>query len=338
MATGDLKRLQERHEAFWRGEGDTPLKRVTTHVPLKKLGSIPLSNGRRAEEGQYITPDLIDPQQFFGTSNGQRQAVNGDFIRSAGPPHLCWTEAVLGCPIRVVTGGPWAESFDRDWTDIGRGCADERWLEKLDAFVDLLAARANGAYPIVQPLMRGPVDMMASAVGHEPMCMALMEAPEASEAFLDVCAELFIQTANRRLAHTPRFEGGYISSYGIWAPGTVVRTQLDNATMLSPQVYRERVLRYDCKVMEAFDFPLIHVHSGCLHIADELLQIEALKAIQVSLDYPGGPLAAEVLPIFERIIQKKPLIVTGPLTRAELDDLEALSPPGRLCLQVQIVA
>ena len=333
-----MKRLQERHEAFWRGEGVAPLKRVTTHVPLKELRSIPLADGSRAEEGQYITPDLIDPERFFGASDGQRQAVSGDFVSGAGPSHLCWTEAVLGCPIRMVTGGPWAEPFDRDWTDIEGVRADERWLEKLDAFVDLLAARANGAYPVVQPLMRGPVDMMAAAVGHEPMCMALMEQPEASEAFLDVCAELFIQTANRRLAHTPRFFGGYVSGYGIWAPGTVVRTQLDNATMLSPQVYRERVLKYDRKVIETFEYPLIHVHSGCLHIADELLQIEALKAIQVSLDYPGGPLASEVLPIFERIIQKKPLIVTGPLTRAELEDLEALSPPGRLCLQVQIVA
>jgi hypothetical protein len=239
--------------------------------------------------------------------------------------------------VRVVTGGPWAEPFAADWRAPGRRAPDERWLAKLDAFVDLLAGRAGGRYPIVQPLMRGPVDMMASAVGHEETCLALMEEPAAAAAFLDVCADFFIRTARRRLERTPPFAGGYLSGYGIWAPGRVVRTQIDNATMLSPAVYRERVLAHDRRVIEAFDNPLIHLHSGCLHVADVLLEVEALKAVQVSIDYPGGPLAAEVLPILERIVRRKALIVTGPVTGEELASLEALAGLGSLCLRVSLV-
>ena len=107
--------------------------------------------------------------------------------------------------------------------------------------------------------------------------------------------------------------------------------------MISPAVYRERVLKYDRRVIEAFEYPLIHLHSGCLHLADELLQVDALKAIQVSIDYPGGPLASEVLPVLERIIRKKPLIVTGPVAEDELRALEALPHSGRLCMHVQLV-
>jgi len=337
MATDELEGLLPRHEAFWRREKGTLLKRVTEHSPLGANRGIPLADGTRAAEGQFITPELIDPRRFYGEDGGSRSAVSGDFIAGAGPPHLCWTEAILGCPVRVVTGGPWAEPFFADWADLGGLAPDERWLEKLDGFVDFLSARAQGRYPVVQPLMRGPVDMMASAVGHERMCVALMEEPEPVKAFLEVCAGFFIRTAERRLERTPKFAGGYLSGYGIWAPGKVVRTQVDNATMLSPAVYGERVLRHDRRIIESFDFPLIHLHSGCLHVVDNLLEVEALKAVQVSIDYPGGPLAAKVQPILERIVRKKALIVTGPMTEAELGPLEALASQGSLCVHAQLV-
>ena len=337
MATDDLKALLKRHEAFWTGEGEEALISVTPHSSLKGSGGIPLADGSRAAEGQFITPDLIDPRRFYGEDKGRRSAVSGDFLGGAGPPHLCWTEAIVGCPVRVVTGGPWAEPSERDWTDIDGLRPDESWLEKLDEFVDFLAERAGGRYPIVQPLMRGPVDMMASAVGHEAMCVALMDAPETSEAFLSVCADFFVEAAKRRLAHSPPFEGGYLSGYGIWAPGSVVRTQLDNSALISPAVYREQVREHDRRIMEAFDYPLIHVHSGCLHIIEALLDIDVLKAIQVSVDYPGGPLIPEILPILKRIVQEKPLILTGPVTEVDLEDLKALSPQGRLCLRAQLI-
>ena len=335
MATDDLKQLLERHRAFWNGGGEKLLRRVTPHVPLQEKGSIPLADDSTATEGQYITPELIEPRRFYSEASKPGTVVNGDFIVGTGPPGLCWTEAILGCRVQVVRGGPWAQPFLNDWTDIEPLKADEAWLEKLVEFVEFLAARAGGSYPIVQPLMRGPIDMMAAALGHERMCIALIEAPRQSDALLERAADFFVCTAARRLQHTPTFEGGYLSSYGIWAPGRVVRTQVDNATLLSPALYRERVLKHDLRVIEAFDYSLIHLHSGCLHIVDELLPLKALKVIQVSLDYPGGPLAADVLPILERILQQKSLIVTGPVTEAELGDLEALEPPGRLCLQVE---
>ena len=330
-----LKHLCARHAAFWNGEVDAPLRQVTDYAPLKALNAMPLADGSYLNEGQVLSPDKIDPPRFYGARPGNRALIQGDFIRGIGPPHLCWTEAIIGCPIQVATGGPWAEPFLGDVKDIDRVQADTAWLEKLDAFADFLVAQVDGQYPIVQPLMRGPLDMMASALGHEAMCMALVQEPQASEKLLHRCADIFIQAAKRLQAHTPTFEGGYVSSYGLWAPGPVVRTQVDNGTMLSPQMYRERVRAADQKVIEAFDYPLIHVHSGCLHLADALLEIDALKVIQVSIDHPGGPLAADVMPILTRIIQKKPLIVTGPVSTEELDMLDALKPRGRVCMQVQ---
>lgn len=336
MKEARLQPLLERHEAFWRREGSEPLKQVTVHVPLAVREGIPLADGGQVAEGAFIVPEQLDPGQFYGQGEPV-SAVFGDFIAGVAPPHLCWTEAILGCPVQVVTGGPWAEPFAADWTRPDELHPDQRWLQRLDDFVDLLVERAEGDYPVVQPLMRGPIDMMAAALGHEPMCVALLQQPAQADAFLARCADIFVETARRRLDHTPPFAGGYLSSYGIWAPGNVVRTQVDNATMLSPAVYRQRVLPWDRRVIEAFDYSLIHLHSGCLHIVDDLLEVEALKAIQVSLDYPGGPLAIEILPRLHDILQRKPLIVTGPVSAAELEGLERLAPQGGLCLQLELV-
>lgn len=337
--TEELKQQLERHAAFWKAEEKVLLKRVAEHRPLGSGGGrgILLANGERSQEGQEITPELIDPQLFYGEGGGPVNIVQGDFLAGGGPPGLCWTEAIVGCTVRIVTGGPWADPFTADWRKPAEVMADEGWLEKLDAFVDLQVERAAGKWPVVQPLMRGPIDMMASAMGHEEMCLALMEEPEAAGAFLNRCAEIFIQTANRRLDHTPPFEGGYLSGYGIWAPGTVVRTQVDNAAMVSGEVYREQVLPHDRKVIESYDFPLIHLHSVCMHVVDALLEVEALKAIQVSIDFPGGPLAEEIMPTLEKVAGKKSLIVTGPVTEEELEALEGLANKGSICISVALV-
>ena len=46
---------------------------------------------------------------------------------------------------------------------------------------------------------------MASAFGHEDACLMLKTDPEAADAALDACADLFIHVAERRLSDTPLF-------------------------------------------------------------------------------------------------------------------------------------
>ncbi|MEW6753927.1 MAG: uroporphyrinogen decarboxylase family protein [Candidatus Latescibacterota bacterium] len=333
----EIRPLLERHRAFWEAGARVLLESVGKHHPLAASGGIPLANGGHAREGEHLSPERIDPERFYGEGLERGALVRGDFVGGVGIPHLCWTEAIVGCPVRVVTGGPWAQPFGRDWRRPAELEPDSPWLGLLTDFTALLLRRTGGNRPVIQPLMRGPIDMMASALGHEEACLALVEEPGAAGAFLDLCARFFLVAARRQAEGTPALCGGHVCAYGIWAPGTVVRTQADNATMLSPAVYRDVVLPHERTVIEAFDFPLIHLHSGCLHVAELLAGVPALKAIQVSIDYPGGPLASDVLPILERVAGRKSLILTGPVTRRELAALERLADQGSLCLQVELL-
>jgi hypothetical protein len=257
-------------------------------------------------------------------------------------PGVCWTEALLGCPVRMETGGAWAERFLLDRSDVthlldrGNDPANDLWIAAFRRSVRNLAEQAAGRFPLVQPLMRGPLDMMASALGHEQTVELFVDEPDLAERLLDMCADLFIDLAGEFLSLAPRFvEGGV--TFGLWTAGHPVRTQLDNAVLLSPNLYARRCLPHDRRVFESFDPVVLHVHSGCLHIVDYLLGEESLDAIQVSIDHPGGPLTAEILPVLRRIAERKPLIVTGPATAAEHDQLLSL-PPGGVSLDLQLIA
>lgn len=334
----ELERLLQRHEAFWRSEGGTPLVSVIPFMPLESSAGIPLSGGRLAMDGDYIRPGDLDPRRFFEEDDPQATAspVDGDFLSSVVAPGLCWTEAMVGCPVRVGTGGAWAEPFLCDVGDIDGLGTDRAWLGKLIEFTEFLSTWGEGRRPVGHPLMRGPIDMMAAALGHEELCLAFVERPAEAETLLGICAGIFLEAAETRLDHVAAFWGGYVSDYGLWAPGSVLRTQVDNAVLFSPSMYEKYILPYDRKVIERFQYPLIHLHSGCLHIVDSLLDVDALKAIQVVIDYPGGPLVDEVLPTLKRMLVRKPLIVTGAVSRKELESLLSLTPVGGLCIQVQV--
>ncbi len=325
----EILRVIERHKAFWEME--------EVEKPLMSVGRYNPSEGRGVpEEKVYITPDTIDPQRYI--SSGPSSAVSGDFMRGVGPPGFCWMEAIMGCPILMSVSSVWSEPCFSSWDDLeNMGLSpDNPWLVKLLEITRLQADKAQGCHPIVQPLLRGPIDTAAAVLGDEQTCLAIYDYPNEFHRLLEICTDVLIKVAEARLALSPPFYDGYLSNYSIWAPGTVIRTQADNSALISPAMYRDFLLPCDERIFDSFDYPLIHLHSGGLHIVDVLLDAEKLRAIQVSLDYPAGPPFAESLPILQSINKHKPLIVTGVLTEDELNQLlETLSPRG-LCLSVSV--
>jgi hypothetical protein len=200
----------------------------------------------------------------------------------------------------------------------------------------LLSERVGGRIPVVQTLMRGPLDMMAAAVGHETMVDLCVGHPKLATEFLLGCADLFIAMARAHLRLRPTYRDGDVS-YGIWSSLPVIRTQLDNAVLLSPSLYRQVVLPADLVIFRAFERTIMHVHSGCLHILEELLQVPELTAIQVSIDHPGGPLASEILDSLLRAKERKPLIVTGPAADREADQLRTALGAAGVALDLQVL-
>jgi hypothetical protein len=336
---GELDQVLRRHRAFWdMEEVDEPLLSVGVYQPLQSRAPFRLADGALVRDGDQLSLPRVSAEGLAAQSGLPSVLVEEEFLHEVGPYDLCWTEAIAGCPLYWRSGFVWAEPFLRRPAQSRRLALgpDNPWLERLLALGHLLTERSQGRYPVTQPLLRGPIDIAAAALGDEPLCWALTDDPEGLRAVLAVCTDTFIGVARAWQAAVPRFAEGR-TLFGIWAPGSAVRTQCDNAALLSPRTYREYLLPCDERLCAAFEYPLMHTHSCFIAmVAEVLLEVKGLRGIQVSLDYPGGPPIAQLLPTFQRLNRHLPLIITGGIAEDELELLlDQLSPRG-LCLQVQI--
>lgn len=335
----DVKALFARHEAWWRGE-----EMLVALVPYTPLGELwlPLKDGSLASHDIRVKPDVLDLDRLAGPPEEEGELeCYGDRIRTRAPySRVPWVEAILGCPIRAtIQGGSMrTDSFVADWAawESEEKHFHDDWFAALVSLTEMLVKRGGGRYAVVQTLMRGPSDLAEAVLGPELMCLSLYDHPQRLRRFLDEVTEVFIHVLRAQLERIPPIEGGYVNPFGVWAPGTVVRTQCDASSFLSPAQYAEWFLPYDIRICEAVDYSIIHLHSGSLHTVDVLLEVERPHAIQVSLDpEPSGPPVENLIPIFEKILAVKPLIVDGELSLAQVKHLQRQLPHGGLYISAR---
>ena len=339
----ELERLLERHRAFWEHRlVDGPLMEVHDYVPLRPNPDVPLLGGRRAVEGTPIVPDELDLDAMLRQWPAPRESISGDYIREIAPYGLCWLEGLMGANVRAASGSIWSEPGSFDWRRVGelrkRLEPDNPWYRKLREYVSRLGEAAGGRVPVTHTLMRGPIDIAEALVGTEELALALHDHPAEVAEMLTIGADAFIQVGNVVPELTEPFYGGR-TIFGIWAPGTVIRMQADHSAVLSPETYRKWLAPHDARIATAFDYSFFHLHSGCTHIIDVLVENEELDAVEVAIDpWPAAPRLYELLPRLAKVQEagKCLLIDGGPISREELDETLRTLPHSGLALRVGI--
>jgi hypothetical protein len=328
-ADASLAELLTRHRAFWdRTPVDRPLLDVVHWHEGPRLANT------------ILTPDMLDVDAFVDgikIAAHEGSLIQGDLFRIACPyTRVPWMEALIGSPIQVVddeAAGMWPRPRPFDWRDTQslRVAASNRWFSKLLAYTRELTQQWDVSYLPTHTLMRGPIDMASAILGDVRLGLAFNDYPDELAELLSVCADNFIDVGKAQWQLIDPFEGGYCSFYGIWAPGHPQRLQVDSASQLSPATYRMHVAPHDRRITEAFEFSSIDVHSGgTLHLVDDMLEMPALRAISVSIDpYESAPRLTDLVPVFALILERKSLVLNGPMTRSELNLLvDNLSPTG----------
>jgi hypothetical protein len=332
----------ERHKAFWNMEDvEKPLLRVTRyssgygerHPPMK----LPLADGTMASTDVfYLEPEMLSPEQFSPRDERPSAipAMSGDLFPVRAPyTKVPWMEAILGCPIRVSlqSSSMWSEPvLGEDWYRHFKPLKpSDGWRNKLLEFTDFLSSNSGGAYLVSNTLMRSPSDMVDAFIGEENLCMSIYQHPDELHELMMVCADVFIDTARAQLDRISLFHGGYCNLFGIWAPGSSIRTQDDASAFVSPAHYKEFMLPSQEHIASKFEYSTIHLHSNSLHVVDAAIN-STINAVQVSIDpQPYGPTVIDLLPTFVRMQEKKPILIEGPMMQSELDELlKTLSPRG----------
>jgi hypothetical protein len=339
----ELEATLRQHAAFWvREEVDRPLVGTGArrlHFPLRALRTL-----LNAEEG-LITPDMMEVGPFLDHIDEQFSSEGlllGDLFWSAYPSAaIPWMEAILGCPIHISkeSDSLWSEPFLTHWEQMAdiRLSPENEWLSKLLNLTEALVENSKGRYPVSQTLMRGPSDMMVALRGAERLCLDFYDYPAEVGRLAEICTDIWIEVNKMVLGIIPAFHDGYCSGLmQVWAPGQAAVFQEDASIFLSPSMYREFLLPCDRRIAENFEHSMIHLHSAALHVVDDLLDVDPLTAIQVAFD-PSGPSLEQLMPVFAKIMERKPLLilgVMGDLAPGDIDRIAGSLPAAGLCLLI----
>jgi hypothetical protein len=333
------QKILRRHATWWRRRG--MLYGEVEQAPLGDLW-LPLADGTLAQQDVDLVPAMLDVERLAGERllAGPLE-FHGDLVRNNMPyARVPWVEAILGCPVRAtIQGGsmrshPFISDWEQ-WRALGPRM-DEDWLALLLALDERLTARSGGRFAVTQTLMRGPSDLAEAVLGPEMTCLSIYDHPEELGRFLEQVTDVFIHVLQAQAGRVAPVMGGSVNMFGIWAPGTMVRTQCDASAFLSAGQYERWFLPHDVRISKAADYAVIHLHSGCLHVVDPLLAVERPQAIQVSLDpEPSGPPVLSLIPVFRKVLASKPLIVDGVMTPEQVQALREQLPHDGLCIVVR---
>jgi uroporphyrinogen-III decarboxylase len=297
--------IQHRAHNIWHG-----ISATEPELELK------LADGTFAKDGQFLQPELLDPRRLDSADTAAGEAevprIYQDVFETVAPYYkIPWLEAILGCEIQVSKKSEsiWARPY-LSATDLAKGGCHftlrEEWIEKLLEFTEYLVERFQGQYMVTQtPWMRGPTDLLSATFGLKDVFIGMHLAPAAIRELLNEFAETFVRVCNLQLRSIPAYSGGYCNAYGLWAPGTSVSMQDDNALNLSPRLYQEFVSPVENEIVSKFDYTTRHPHSMNLGLADFLVGIQQLGAIEVNYDPPPfGPPFEEIIPLLRKIQEK----------------------------------
>jgi DNA-binding FadR family transcriptional regulator len=289
-----------------------------------------------------ITPDQLKVYEFlpdYERMFQEAERLGQDGFWAAEPyTGIPWMEAITGCPVegsrdsfitRAWLSSP-EEALERVHFD-----PQNPWLAKYLEFTAALVRASRGRYPVGMPIMRGPSDMLGALLGQKEMVFALMDTdPVLLEKLIERLAQGFLKVieAQRRLS-MPFYGGETLGFYHIWAPGRALWFQDDLSALLSPSLYRRFFLPAACLILKGNDYTAFHLHPNSFFLLDLLLSLEDLKVIQVNKD-TGGPSVREMLPVLQKIIKAKGLILWGDITLEDLAMIRENLPCRGLALHI----
>ena len=176
--------------------------------------------------------------------------------------------------------------------------------------------------------------MLAAYLGEERLCTLVYDMPRDLERLADRFADLYIGIAERDLQQRRPWKGGYVSSWGVYAPGPLLDYQIDASSLFSLETYQRHFAVFDAKVLSKFPYTLIHLHNCGLHILEAVLAMKGVHAVEISLDREAVTWKPEAILNRCRLIQEhgKALLLSGELAPAERDEFLRTLRPGGLAI------
>ncbi|MBI5034761.1 MAG: hypothetical protein HZB51_29920 [Chloroflexi bacterium] len=331
----ETQSLLDQHLAFWQRANSTAL---VSKIAQPYWGGKPYPLlGREVTEPTQIKPADVDVDRLLGLDRLLPNWAQDDLIESIGNAFpTAWMEALIGCSIHASAYGCVAKSPNIELRHAAQNFSVETALDsEWFGVMERVLARANQAardqLAVRQWHMRGVVDMLAAYFGEATLCTAAYDEPAALQKLAATFAETWVAVARRGLELRPRWNGGYVSAWRVYAPEPVVDYQVDASSLFSSKLYAKLFLQADRQVLSAFPYSIVHTHAtGLRHVA-ALVTIAELGGIEIHLDRETGVWEKENILATCRLIQahNKIIVLWGEFDADELREFKsALDPRG----------
>lgn len=301
----------------------------------------PLHGGGEAHDARRILPAEMDIDRLAGIGAPPPAVLDGDLVNSVGCTYpAAWLEAVAGCPIYASAYGcvakPAAGSLEEALDRFAVAeCLRSPWLGVMDVLLRSAHEYASGRLAVQQCHLRGVIDLLAAYLGEELLCTAVIDAPEELAMLAERMTELHLALARWEHARRVPWHEGSVSCWKLYAPGPVLDYQIDASSLFSAAVYREHFLAYDRRIVQAFPYTLIHLHSVGLQHLDAVLDLEALGTVEISLDREAALWDRDTMLRRCRQVQQrgKSLLIYGELSPEDSQVLTAGLDPAGLAIE-----
>jgi len=337
----EIQSVIDRHRDFWKLK---PVGRPLIGYCIGGWSQMQLyGTGRKSLPTGLLKPDMLKPELFLRDYEKiltYNNVIQDDLIRSVEPfPAIPWMEAIIGCPVYNSGENIWSEPIPDSISELEQiqYNPDSLWVRKYMEFIDVLTAEFGSRYPVGQTILRGPADVLSAAIGEAEFIYALHDSSDQMARLARSFMEIHNEFLRDQIKRFPEFQGGYvIGQYHIWAPGRCSRLQEDAVALLSPGLYKQFFQNPDREIAKVAEFNLIHLHTTSLFLLDLFLEIDGLKAIQVSLD-SGGPELEDIIESLKKIQKAgKGLVIKGVLNESSIARAQAELSAGGLCLQAVV--
>ncbi len=163
----------------------------------------------------------------------------------------------------------------------------------------------------------GPMDI-ANAVRGNDLLYDFYDEPEAVAEFMDFCVEAAAWTFKNQYPLATVVAGGYIGGMTTWMPSNSIGHLSEDASCLcSPAMYEKFGLPYTAKLLERYDYAMMHVHSlgrACIPL---MARMEKIGTFQLSGD-PNQPDGIDVYREYAEALKGR--VVMLDMTPAQVRD------------------
>ncbi|NMB81528.1 MAG: hypothetical protein GYA14_06890 [Ignavibacteria bacterium] len=287
-----------------------------------------------------ISPENITPSDFVEDQIKYLQYtenIEDDIVRSAMPlASIPWMEAITGCKIISTNSSVSAlKMFNHiSEVEIMPFSSSNLWAKKYFEFFKVYDEIFKGKYPIGQSIIRGPSDLLCAILGVENAAVSLIDDPDGAKKILNQITENLESFLIAQSYLLPKFLDGYvIGQYELWAPEPVIRIQEDYSNLFSNEMYNEFLQPLDKRLGEITNYTLIHLHSSSLHLIENFLEVNTIRAFQITKD-PNVESVDIMINALRKVQEfNKPLVVMGRFTKEDYSVLKNNLKPDGLCIQ-----